>query len=57
MEKESEKADLMHHRRISMSDGRYMIFYTFDESLSAASADEKKPEPKPEAEATEEKNV
>jgi hypothetical protein len=57
MEKESGQSDLMRHRRIILDDGRYMIFYTFAESLSADSASEKKREPRPEPEATEEKNV
>jgi hypothetical protein len=57
MKNESENSDnLMRHRRIALSDGRYMIFYTFDESLNA-SASEKNPEPKPNIEASEEKNV
>jgi hypothetical protein len=58
MKNEGENSDnLMQHRRIILQDGRYMIFYTFDESLSNASASEKKREPEPQAEATEEKNV
>jgi predicted lipoprotein with Yx(FWY)xxD motif len=58
MKNESENSDdLMKHRRIILKDGRYMIFYTFDESLSNKSASEEKPEPAPKLEATEEKNV
>ena len=54
MKNESENSnDLIQHRRITLNDGRYMIFYTFDESLSVESEDEKTPEPK----ASEEKNV
>ena len=26
----------MHHREITLADGRYMIFYTFDEADSSA---------------------
>ena len=53
-----EKADLMRFREITLADGRYMIFYSFDETLSAASADtEKKTDPNPQLEATEERNV
>ena len=57
MKNESEKDNLMQHRRIILKDGRYMIFYTFDESLSNASETVEKPEPNPQPEATEEKNV
>jgi hypothetical protein len=58
MKNETENSDsLMQHRRIILKDGRYMIFYTFDESLSGKPASEKKPEPNPQTEATEEKNV
>ncbi len=57
MKNESKKSDLMQHRRIVLNDGRYMIFYTFDESLSNVSATGEKPELNPQPEATEEKNV
>lgn len=47
----------MRHRRIILNDGRYMIFYTFDESLSDEAASEEKPAPRLQTEAIEEKNV
>jgi hypothetical protein len=51
-------SDLMQCREITLNDGRYMIFYTFDKSLSNSSAKgDIKPEPRPEPEAAEEKNV
>jgi hypothetical protein len=59
MKNESENiGDLMKYRSITLKDGRYMIFYTFDKSLSKMpDSAEKKPEPKPRLEATKEKNV
>ncbi|HEY0429525.1 MAG TPA: hypothetical protein VGC76_17225 [Pyrinomonadaceae bacterium] len=58
MKNESENPDnLMRHRRIILNDGRYMIFYTFDESLSDEAASEEKPAPRLQTEAIEEKNV
>jgi len=59
MKNESENSgDLMKHRCIFLKDGRYMIFYTFEESLSntPVSAEEKL-ESKTQLETTEEKNV
>ncbi|MGC2238527.1 MAG: hypothetical protein WA584_20400 [Pyrinomonadaceae bacterium] len=48
----------MRCREITLADGRYMIFYTFDESLSSASVvKEKEFQPKPVLKAAEEKNV
>lgn len=29
-------ADVMHHREITLADGRYMIFYTFGEAETEA---------------------
>jgi hypothetical protein len=29
---ESEEVDSMHHRQITLADGRYMIFYTFGDA-------------------------
>jgi hypothetical protein len=52
----SEDADLMQIRKITLADGRYMIFYEFDESLSNSSLETDK-KPKSQLEATEEKNV
>lgn len=49
---------LIQARKIYLADGRYMIFYTFDESLSNSTANaDVKPNPKTRSEATEEKNV
>ena len=57
-DKNSAEAGLMRHRTITLEDGRYMIFYTFAESLSKASVVKKqKPEPAAGAEAPENKNV
>ena len=42
---EQEEAP-MHHREITLADGRYMIFYTFDESVPPASAGGAAPEMK-----------
>ena len=54
----SDDSSLMQSRKITLADGRYMIFYSFDETLSNASADtEKNRDPKPRLEATEERNV
>jgi hypothetical protein len=55
----SDNSNLMHHREITLKDGRYMIFYTFDESLSNAftAKEKQRSEPLPTPEATEEKNV
>lgn len=52
----------MHQRRITLADGRYLIFYTFDDSsLSAAEQTEitevKRPEPEADSEAVEERRV
>jgi hypothetical protein len=58
MKNERENSgSLMKYRRIILKDGRYMIFYTFDESLSNISVIEEKSEPKQRLEAAEEKNV
>ncbi len=50
----------MNRRRITLADGRYLIFYTFEEegeSPSAERAEEKPSEPQPVAEAEEERGV
>jgi hypothetical protein len=54
-----DKTELMQHRRIHLSDGRYLIFYTFDPSLSIDSSNaDQTPRPQPEnKEAEEKKNV
>lgn len=61
MKNESVNSDVfpsMNDRKITLADGRYMIFYAFDESLSGASAKTEKPAaPKPRLEAAEEKDV
>ncbi|HYY57320.1 MAG TPA: hypothetical protein VE842_08300 [Pyrinomonadaceae bacterium] len=36
-----EEKDNMHRRRITLADGRYMIFYTFDEGPAPQSSDGK----------------
>lgn len=35
-EKVNDSADVMHHREITLADGRYMIFYTFGEAETQA---------------------
>jgi hypothetical protein len=53
----------MHQRRITLADGRYLIFYTFDEPpvLTAAghasTNNARRPEPDARAEAEEERRV
>lgn len=51
----------MNRRRITLSDGRYLIFYTFGEedaeTPSGIKAEEKPAEPKAVAEAEEERGV
>jgi hypothetical protein len=60
MEKSAENSltNLMQKRQVCLTDGRYLIFYDFaaplDESESVGNA---KAEPRPQPEATEEKNV
>lgn len=49
-----DQKDLMQHRRINLSDGRYLIFYTFDSSLNNAA---EKPTDQPENKGAEKKNV
>jgi len=39
----------MHRRRITLDDGRYMIFYTFDETTAPLNTGESEPPPQPEA--------
>jgi hypothetical protein len=61
MTEESEQEG-MRRRRITLADGRYLIFYTFDEQASASSAGltasaESKREPGPEAQMEEERRV
>jgi hypothetical protein len=59
MDKKNDHSELMHRREITLKDGRYMIFYTFDEALSAA-ARQKAPDKggtRPEPEAAEKKDV
>jgi hypothetical protein len=36
MAEENEQKN-MHRRRVTLADGRYLIFYTFDEQLDGAS--------------------
>jgi hypothetical protein len=52
----------MHQRRITLADGRYLIFYTFNDSSSSAAGrleinDVKQPEPEADPEAVEERRV
>lgn len=53
----------MHRRRIKLSDGRYLLFYTFDDlpaprmETQAAVEETSKPEPEPQPEAEEERRV
>jgi hypothetical protein len=45
----------MQKRRVTLEDGRYLIYYTFeDEAPPQAEAETKRPEPKAEPEAEEE---
>ncbi|HEY0547821.1 MAG TPA: hypothetical protein VGC91_20750 [Pyrinomonadaceae bacterium] len=56
--KENESAGEMHRRRIRMKDGRYMIFYTFDdESEAVADSEVALPEPQPDKQAEDEPRV
>jgi hypothetical protein len=52
----SENTDSMRCRKITLADGRYLIFYEFDESLSSSSVKPDK-KSKPRRETVEEKNV
>ncbi len=59
---EQDEQEGMHRRRITLADGRYLIFYTFDalpvSASKAEAADESpKPEPELEPEAEEERRV
>lgn len=50
----------MHQRRITLADGRYLIFYTFDELSSSAieqTEGAELPEPEAEPEAEDERRV
>lgn len=55
---EQHEQEGMHRRRITLADGRYLIFYTFDESpaprpqsqVEGDNANRREPEAKPEAE-------
>jgi hypothetical protein len=51
---DNESKDVMHRRRITLKDGRYMIFYTFDGEPEVAAPDDAEeaivePQPKNEA--------
>jgi hypothetical protein len=59
---ESNEQEGMYKRRITLADGRYLIFYTFDEPVAAtanhASAErQSRREPDAEPEAEEERHV
>ncbi len=53
---DSDDSPLMQIRTIALADGRCMIFYDFDESLSNSSSETDK-KSKPRRETVEEKNV
>jgi predicted transcriptional regulator len=53
-EKNLAEKELIRHRTITLKDGRYMIFYTFADTLSA---EQPKPETKAKPEGPEKKNV
>lgn len=40
-----DQGPVMHHREITLADGRYMIFYTFDEAAEKPPADLVEPHP------------
>ena len=54
-----EQVGQLHRRRITLADGRYLIFYTFDDEGAQPSqvTDERQPQPEPEPLATEENGV
>jgi hypothetical protein len=58
---EQDAGNEMHRREIKLADGRYLIFYTFDDAPDAATpgSEAKQPEPEPvaEPEAQEERHV
>lgn len=51
----------MHRRRITLADGRYLIFYTFDDEAASAqqgaSQESSRREPEPEPQSEEERRV
>lgn len=55
----SEQASHLHRRRVTLADGRYLIFYTFGEEPQTSSSDPDiaRPQPEPEPQATEERSV
>jgi hypothetical protein len=53
---------MMQRRQITLEDGRYLIFYTFDGAQTADAPEPpraagRKPEPQPQSEAEEERDV
>jgi hypothetical protein len=54
-----EQVGPLHRRRITLHDGRYLIFYTFGADLKSPSQDktDARPQPEPEPRATEESGV
>lgn len=54
---EKNLSDSMTRRRVTLPDGRYLIFYDFTESSAESRQEGAKPESHPLTEATEEKNV
>ena len=61
MDPESSRVDKkgMHKRQITLEDGRYLIFYTFEDepAPSTENPDAQRPEPEPEPQAEEERRV
>lgn len=55
-----EVESTLNRRRITLADGRYLIFYTFDEAMPATEEQEvggERRSPQPQAVATEERSV
>ncbi|MDQ3686483.1 MAG: hypothetical protein M3430_12915 [Acidobacteriota bacterium] len=46
---QSDNDGTMHRRRITLEDGRYLIFYTFDESQTPPPSDAKTSSQQPDA--------
>jgi len=47
--KQSDDGDTMHRRRITLEDGRYLIFYTFDGAEAPPPSDENVSSQQPDA--------
>lgn len=60
MEGEAGKVEAggqLHRRRVTLADGRYLIFYTFGDEGEEARGAVPRPEPEPRPEAEEERGV